>query len=187
MRSFAGAPSSSSSSFFAMVRSSVSGTCGRRCVRLLAGLLRPAAAERLVHADQRDELVAARAGLAELGVEQRALRVEHLEVRGHAAAVAQLRELEHLALGLDARALVGAAQARLAQVHQGVLDLAEREQDGALVGVERLALLRLGHLDAPLVLPGVEDGLQEVRADRPGLRARLEQREELGALPSEGT
>src|SRR5688572_19779832 len=44
------------------------------------GRLGPAAAQGLVELDQRDELLAARAGLAQLRVEQLALRVEHLQV-----------------------------------------------------------------------------------------------------------
>ena len=84
-------------------------------------------------------------------------------------------------------AWAGALLAGLAVGHQGVLGLPEGLQDRALVLVEHLALPRLGDLHAAPVLAGVEDGLQQVADDVPGLARALEEGVELRAGEAEGS
>src|SRR5262249_32469870 len=152
---------------------------GRRRSARGFGRGRPAAAQRLVELDQRDEGCADRLGLVHRRAEQRPLGVEHLEVGGHAAPIAQVGQLEHLALRLDARGLGATLLAELAVGHERVLDLAEGLEDRALVAVEGLALLRFRHLHAALVLSGVEDRLQDVPDDVPRLARAVEEAVEL--------
>src|SRR5262249_37545443 len=58
-------------------------------------------------------------------------------------------------------------------------------EDRLLVGIERLPLARLRDLDAPLVLARVEDGLEEVSDDVPGLAGAFEEVVEVRAREAE--
>src|SRR5713101_6883127 len=115
--------------------------------------LRPHSAQRLEQIGDRRPLRAQRVDAVLFGREQVALRIEHLELTGHAVLVAKARKPKRgpqrryaLALGLE-------PLPRLGLRHERVAHVAERVLDRKLVLGERLAFARAGGLhlcvDAP--------------------------------------
>src|SRR5262249_12339667 len=122
----------------------------------------------------------------QLRPEERARRVQPPEVGSDAAPVPELGQLQPLALRDDPARLGGSLLAGLAVARERVLGLAEGLEDRPLVVVEGLPLLRLRDLHPPLVLPGVEDRLQKVADDVPGLARPLEERVDVRAREAKG-
>src|SRR5216117_2410003 len=93
----------------------------------------PPGADRLVQRDGVDELVPLRLRERQLGAEQAALRIEHVQVARHTVLIAHRRELERAAqrdgLALQRRGLVLGRPQR----HQRVLHLAQRHQHRLLI------------------------------------------------------
>src|SRR6266446_1411815 len=65
-----------------------------RGTRLLAGALDPAAAEGAVQIDKAGEALQARRDESELGVVERGLRDEHVQIRVRAVPIAEVRKLQ---------------------------------------------------------------------------------------------
>src|SRR5260221_471513 len=115
--------------------------------------LRPHSSERLEQVGDRRPLRAQRVDAVLLGGEQVALRIEHLELTGHAVLVSKARKPQRGPQRRYALALGFETLARLGLRHERVAHVAERVLDRELVLRERLAFARAGGLhlcvDAP--------------------------------------
>src|SRR3954465_13682855 len=89
-------------------------------------LLVPAAAERAVDLDEARSLSQLGLRQPQLGVEQTCVGVEHLEVAGHAAFVAHLRQPARVLGGAEQQRLLLAELAQLAVADERVGDFAKR-------------------------------------------------------------
>src|SRR3989440_2587591 len=108
--------------------------------------LRPHSAERLEQVGDRRALRAQRVDAVLLGREQVALRIEHLELTGHAVLVAKARKPQRGPQCRSALALGFETLARLGLRHQRVAHVAACVLDRKLVLRERLAFARAGGL-----------------------------------------
>src|SRR5256714_8545689 len=126
--------------------------------------LRPNSADRLEQVGDRRALRAQRVDAVLLGREQVALRIEHLELTGHAVLVAKARKPQRGPQCRYALALGFETLARLGLRHQRVAHVAECVLDRKLVLRERLAFARAGGLPLSVDAPARVDRL--ARRDR---------------------
>ena len=131
-------------------------------------LLPPAAAEGFVQLHKALELVAAVLRQGQLGVEQRPLVVEDLEVGGDAAAVALERCAYRIAEILKGVFLRFADFVILLITDQSVRDVPEGQLDGLFVSDQILSLLRLSVAKVPAESTAFENRLSNLPGYAPG-------------------
>src|SRR5215472_1764664 len=154
---------------------------GRRGRRRALGR-RPAAAERLIELDDRQEPRQADLGEQVLRGEQGLLRLRQGDHVERALLQPLVRDVERLLRGAHHLALVALAQRLLLYRDQRLLDVAERRQHRLAVGLQQLELPAFRLVELAEQLAAVEERLRRARRHGVEPRARAEQRLEREAL-----
>ena len=114
----------------------------RRCAPAL-GVLLPAASKRLIELHKALIFVTPRLRQSELGIVERALTIEDLEIGGDASPVARKREVYRVLQVVDSFSLANPHLMIFLISDQGIGDITEGPLDGLLVSNQGLLVLRL--------------------------------------------
>ena len=147
--------------------------------------LLPAAAERFIELHYAEQLIQTNLRQIQLGLKQIAVGIERVELRIHAAAVADVGQPLAILQRGDQRFLLDAALAHSLVGDQGVGDFGERGLDGLLVLDQRAVALRFGEPDVGFQPSRGEDRLRHLRDETPRAVRPAEQARELRALPAQ--